>query len=269
MKYLTIISFFFLFFTGCTTKQPSLADKVAELQEVLKSRQDLNIDGENVTVTLENDNKTINFSFNNNILFDFNKYKIKSEFRNSLKIATNFLIKNPTFGVIVEGHTDSVGNKEYNQKLSEKRALAVTSILIEQGVASERISSIGYGEELPKIDNDTEEGRYKNRRAEIRVKENIQNFISVNSTSSKSSSKTLSSDKSYTSNNSIIEDEDEKIPEECKVAKPVSGLFTAITMFANAGVSYLRGDSALDGAKTGYDLAQKERWIKGVKYICK
>ena len=269
MKYLSIISIFFLFLTGCTPKEVSLQDKVTELKILLKTQQDLNIEGENVTVALENDGETINFSFNNNILFDSNKFKVKSEFKDSLNIITDFLIKNPTFGVIVEGHTDSNGNKEYNQKLSEKRALAVTRILIEQGIQSERISSVGWGEEIPKVANDTKEGRNKNRRAEIRLKENIHDFVSSSTSSTKSVSKNIVNNTSNTYTNSSVKENDDEVPEGCEVAKTVSTVFTGLTIYANALVSFMQGNGILNGAKKGYDLANEERWIKGVKYICK
>jgi OOP family OmpA-OmpF porin len=76
---------------------------------------------------------------------------------------------NPSSPVTVEGHTDSIGSNQYNQKLSERRANAVRQYLIEKGIASSRIQVIGYGEERPIADNKTAEGRAKNRRAEFQV----------------------------------------------------------------------------------------------------
>ena len=68
---------------------------------------------------------------------------------------------------MVEGHTDSVGNDSYNQKLSEKRAGAVRDYLVRQGIESSRITVRGYGESRPVATNATEEGRAQNRRADI------------------------------------------------------------------------------------------------------
>ena len=67
----------------------------------------------------------------------------------------------------IEGHTDSVGTKSYNQNLSEKRANAVKNYLISQGVDSNRLSSIGFGEDKPIDTNVNANGRSNNRRVEI------------------------------------------------------------------------------------------------------
>ena len=69
----------------------------------------------------------------------------------------------------VVGHTDSAGDAAYNQKLSEARAAAVSRALVERGVAEERLSSEGRGEDEPVADNATREGRAANRRVEVIV----------------------------------------------------------------------------------------------------
>ena len=74
---------------------------------------------------------------------------------------------NPDLRVTVEGHTDSVGSAAYNQKLSERRAQAVKRYLVRQGIDPSRITTEGYGKSRPIASNETEEGRAKNRRADI------------------------------------------------------------------------------------------------------
>jgi outer membrane protein OmpA-like peptidoglycan-associated protein len=69
----------------------------------------------------------------------------------------------------VEGHTDSTGSDEFNQKLSEQRADTTKSYLIEQGLAEGSVSAKGFGKTMPVADNSTAEGRQKNRRVEIIV----------------------------------------------------------------------------------------------------
>jgi outer membrane protein OmpA-like peptidoglycan-associated protein len=76
---------------------------------------------------------------------------------------------NPTFSVRIEGHTDSVGDAGRNLTLSQKRADAVRSYLIKQGIAPERMDAVGYGEDRPIEDNRTEEGRAANRRVEFHL----------------------------------------------------------------------------------------------------
>jgi len=69
---------------------------------------------------------------------------------------------------VIEGHTDSVGKKAYNQKLSERRAAAVREYLKSEGIATDRMTVEGFGEERPVADNATAEGRAHNRRVVLR-----------------------------------------------------------------------------------------------------
>ncbi|MBI3758113.1 MAG: OmpA family protein [Deltaproteobacteria bacterium] len=109
------------------------------------------------------------------INFDFNKSDIKKEFVPVLDEAAQILKDNPNVKVTVEGHTDSKGTDEYNQKLSERRANAVKAYLTTRGVDASRLDTIGKGESEPIADNtkngkDNPEGRAMNRRAELKVK---------------------------------------------------------------------------------------------------
>ncbi len=81
----------------------------------------------------------------------------------------NFLKKNPDRGVLIEGHTDSIGTAEYNMRLSQMRSEAVRNALLERGVNAGRITTKGYGESYPVASNETAEGRQLNRRVEIVV----------------------------------------------------------------------------------------------------
>jgi len=101
--------------------------------------------------------------------FDFNMYNIKKIYVSDLDQHVAYLSANPSSPVTVEGHTDSIGSDQYNQKLSERRANAVRQYLIEKGIASSRIRVVGYGEHKPVADNKTKEGRAINRRAEFEV----------------------------------------------------------------------------------------------------
>jgi outer membrane protein OmpA-like peptidoglycan-associated protein len=71
--------------------------------------------------------------------------------------------------IIIEGYTDSTGDENYNQRLSERRASAVRDFLVSVGIDPQRISAHGYGEEQPVASNDTDRGRRENRRVEIVV----------------------------------------------------------------------------------------------------
>jgi outer membrane protein OmpA-like peptidoglycan-associated protein len=79
------------------------------------------------------------------------------------------LKENVTMIIEVAGHTDNVGDAASNLALSQARANSVVTYLVEQGVARERLSAKGYGQNNPLVANDTEENRTKNRRTEFKI----------------------------------------------------------------------------------------------------
>jgi outer membrane protein OmpA-like peptidoglycan-associated protein len=79
------------------------------------------------------------------------------------------LKSNPGARVVIEGHTDATGSQAYNLTLSQERAGAVVEFLARQGIGAWRLESVGYGASRPIADNQTSEGRMKNRRTEIRI----------------------------------------------------------------------------------------------------
>ena len=103
------------------------------------------------------------------VKFDFNKSVVKPNSYADVKNLADFMKQYPATHVEVAGHTDSVGPDAYNQKLSQRRADAVKQVLVKDGVAPSRISSVGYGESRPVADNATEAGRAINRRVEAAV----------------------------------------------------------------------------------------------------
>jgi OOP family OmpA-OmpF porin len=104
------------------------------------------------------------------IYFDFDKSNIKQEFIPVLHEGVGMIQAKPGTGVVLEGHTDSVGSVEYNQALSVRRANSVKAYFVKQGIASSRIETVGYGKSRPRADNSTAEGRKLNRRVEIKFK---------------------------------------------------------------------------------------------------
>lgn len=104
--------------------------------------------------------------------FDFDKAVIRKADEAELKKAVEFVKKYPNSNVKIEGHTDSIGTDQYNQKLSERRAQAVANYLVKKGaVKKENITTAGFGESKPIADNKTAKGRFENRRAEILIME--------------------------------------------------------------------------------------------------
>ena len=101
------------------------------------------------------------------VLFDTGRSDLKPGALRTLEQLTAFLTENPERSAIIEGHTDSVGAEAFNQRLSEQRAQAVQNALIERGIASARLSAMGFGPSKPVVGNDTAAGRQQNRRVEI------------------------------------------------------------------------------------------------------
>jgi outer membrane protein OmpA-like peptidoglycan-associated protein len=112
----------------------------------------------------------INVRLTSDILFDHNSAGLRSASRATLnELAQNFA-QYPDNIIIVEGHTDSTGTDQYNQRLSEQRAANVADYLIDRGVRAGNITVYGYGESRPKSTNETAEGRQLNRRVEINIR---------------------------------------------------------------------------------------------------
>ena len=103
------------------------------------------------------------------VLFDFNKYTLKPGAREKMAKVSGILLAYPGLKIQVEGHTDSVGSDDYNQRLSEQRAESVRDYLVAQGVPAASVTSVGFGKTRPVVSNDTAEGRQQNRRVELVV----------------------------------------------------------------------------------------------------
>ena len=101
--------------------------------------------------------------------FDFDRYNVKPEFAPVLDEVVDVLNQNPGLKIEIQGHTDSIGTEQYNQRLSERRANSVKAYLVSKGIAPERMVTVGFGESRPALPNDTPEARAKNRRVEFAI----------------------------------------------------------------------------------------------------
>jgi outer membrane protein OmpA-like peptidoglycan-associated protein len=118
-----------------------------------------------VSVTRDGDNIILNMP--SDITFDVDRSEIKPAFFDVLNSVALVLKEYDKTTVTVNGHADSTGSDDYNQRLSERRAMAVANYLSAQGVNPGRLNAVGYGETRPLASNDTVEGRSANRRVEI------------------------------------------------------------------------------------------------------
>lgn len=105
----------------------------------------------------------------NNIFYDFDKANLRMESISECQRVLEVLSEMPSLKIEVSSHTDSRGNDDYNQKLSQARAQSVVDYLISKGIAANRVIAKGYGESQPVGGNDTDEGRQLNRRTEFKI----------------------------------------------------------------------------------------------------
>jgi outer membrane protein OmpA-like peptidoglycan-associated protein len=103
------------------------------------------------------------------VLFDTGSAVLKPGTREKLARVSGILLSHPELRLQVEGHTDSVGGPDLNQRLSETRAESVRTYLVSQGIASNAVATRGFGDTQPVASNDTATGRQQNRRVELIV----------------------------------------------------------------------------------------------------
>ena len=103
------------------------------------------------------------------VLFDFGKYNLKPDTKITLAKLAGIIQSHPGLHLAIEGHTDNIGRDEANMKLSQQRGDTVREFLVQQGLAADTVTAVGLGKAEPVADNNTNEGRQKNRRVEIIV----------------------------------------------------------------------------------------------------
>lgn len=112
------------------------------------------------------------FDDKSGVNFAFDSAELTAEAKKNLDAVAEIFIEFPDTELMIEGHTDSVGDDAYNMKLSKRRAEAVVAYIKSKGVAENRFEVKAFGETRPRFDNATKEGQSKNRRVEIGVAAN-------------------------------------------------------------------------------------------------
>lgn len=110
--------------------------------------------------------------FSSNVLFGFDKALLSYDAKANLDKLVTVLNEYSDTNIEIQGHTDSKGSLTYNQKLSEERAGTVSGYLAAKGINSSRLNIKGFGETVPKYDNESETGRSQNRRVEFLITAN-------------------------------------------------------------------------------------------------
>lgn len=111
----------------------------------------------------------IQVTFASGLLYDFNSDVVRGDARDNLRKLAESLSKYPNTELLIAGHTDSQGDESYNQRLSERRAMAAAAYLASQSVSRARLHTRGLGEMEPVADNDSEATRQRNRRVEVAI----------------------------------------------------------------------------------------------------
>lgn len=120
-------------------------------------------------VTRVGEGINVTFTEDAGVYFDTNKSDVKGASASTLDKLAGIFKEYPKSDILVEGHTDSAGSDSYNMTLSQQRAESVTNYLIVQEITPGRFSTKWYGENQPKADNSTAEGKSKNRRVELAI----------------------------------------------------------------------------------------------------
>ena len=151
-KLLSLLFASFLVISGCETIGGSSSSSDSPSYEYGDSKQ------ANLQAYLQNE-------IGDRVYFDTDKYNITSAAAFVLESQANWLKSTPGFQLIVEGHCDERGTREYNLALGEKRAQAVKNYLISLGISSDRVSTISYGKERPAVVGSNDGAWAQNRRS--------------------------------------------------------------------------------------------------------
>jgi peptidoglycan-associated lipoprotein len=103
------------------------------------------------------------------IYFSYDQCAIGTRERMILDKVAEYMAGKDGYGLIISGHCDERGSKEYNMALGEKRALAVKDYLVSKGISEDRLKTVSYGEERPAVEGHDEAAYAKNRRAELEL----------------------------------------------------------------------------------------------------
>nr|WP_321221150.1 OmpA family protein [uncultured Psychroserpens sp.] len=134
-----------------------------------KQAQEIENEIPGATVERVDDGIVVTFDENSGVYFATDKSNINDASQATLNKLANIFAEYPDTNILVVGHTDSVGNEDYNMNLSKSRAYSVTNYLVNKGLSSSRFNTNWFGESQPKYDNNNADGRAKNRRVNVAI----------------------------------------------------------------------------------------------------
>jgi outer membrane protein OmpA-like peptidoglycan-associated protein len=140
-------------------------DSVSTVQDTLSSADSKGLTSSPVPILKADSLITLN-----EFLFEINSYRLSSDHLTELDLLADYLLENPTLEVSISGHTDNTGNEKQNVSLSIRRAESVAEYLVAKGVLNDSVFFEGLGSSQPIAGNESKEGRSKNRRVEILIR---------------------------------------------------------------------------------------------------
>ncbi len=142
MKKLLMLFFVLVLVSACASGSKTV---VEEEYDVIETQEEADAMNNNTNKVVEE------IQVPDRVYFALNKYNITNESAEILKLQSEWLKADPSINIIVEGHCDERGTREYNLALGERRANAVKNFLVKQGVSASRIKTISYGKERPVV----------------------------------------------------------------------------------------------------------------------
>jgi len=109
--------------------------------------------------------KAAGFEAKNIVYFDYDSSQLKSDDEQTVEKHAQYLLDNPGVKIVLEGHADERGSREYNMALGEKRAYSIKKLLELKGVGKQQVGTVSFGEEKPDVDGHEEQSWSANRRA--------------------------------------------------------------------------------------------------------
>ena len=142
MKKLLMLFFVLVLVSACASGSKTV---VEEEYDVIETQEEADAMNNNTNKVVEE------IQVPDRVYFALNKYNITNDSAEILKLQSEWLKADPSINIIVEGHCDERGTREYNLALGERRANAVKNFLVKQGVSASRIKTISYGKERPVV----------------------------------------------------------------------------------------------------------------------
>ena len=165
MKQLITPALLALLISGCSsTPDDASANAPVESRNGIATVNAGGVDGRNLPAVLTDPKSILS---KRNIYFDYDRYDVRSDYKELVAAHAKFLSNNRQFRVLIQGNTDDRGSREYNLALGQKRADSIKKMLVMLGTNESQVESVSLGEEKPKMEGQNETAWAENRRGDI------------------------------------------------------------------------------------------------------